>query len=259
MHHTKKPINCQNCNSKLLGNYCSNCGQPADTHKINIHYLWHDIQHGLLHIDKGILFTTKELFTRPGNSIKEFIEGKRIKHFKPFSFVIVLAGIYGFLSHYFNINMLSNIYQITGSGEKFNHVKETVEKMSEWLSVHYSIVALIQIPVFTIGSYLSFRKAGYNFMEHLVIHTFLTGQRLLLHIFSFPLYYAFNNTPKLIITDRVIDVIGYLFLGWALIQFFNKMSAIQRFWKTILSLSISFFIIFLVLIGVFEAVINSIK
>jgi len=67
--------------------------QQAEPDKINFRYLLYDIEHGLLHIDKGISYTIKELFTRPGHSVREFIEGKRVKHFKPISFVLVLAGI----------------------------------------------------------------------------------------------------------------------------------------------------------------------
>lgn len=86
---------CKNCNEQLEWHFCGNCGQSAETHKMNVHFLWHDIQHGLLHFDKGILYTSKQLFTRPGIAIKEFIEGKRINHFKPISLIIVLATVYG--------------------------------------------------------------------------------------------------------------------------------------------------------------------
>ncbi|QOG00887.1 DUF3667 domain-containing protein [Flavobacterium sp. MDT1-60] len=37
------------------------------------------------------------MFTRPGHSIREFIEGKRVKHFKPLWLVAVLGALYGFL------------------------------------------------------------------------------------------------------------------------------------------------------------------
>ena len=250
---------CLNCNTPLIGQYCPNCGQPADTHRINSHYLWHDIQHGFLHVDKGLVFTTKELFTRPGYAIREFMEGKRVRHFKPISFVLVLAGLYGLLSHYFNINMLSSDYQITGSGENFNRIKQSIDKMSDWLSEHYSILALGQIPIFAIGTYFAFRKVGYNFIEHLVINTFLTGQRLLVHIISFPLYYLFNNTSRLIVIDRIISVIGYALFGWALFQIFNGLRKSQRIWRTIGSLAISFLILFLLSLGVFEVVVRSLK
>ena len=66
---------------------------------MNFHSLWHDIQHGLFHFDNGVLYTAKQLFTRPGNSIREYIDGKRVRHFKPISLVILLATVYGFLYH----------------------------------------------------------------------------------------------------------------------------------------------------------------
>lgn len=94
-----KKQNCLNCGTVINTKYCSNCGQSANTHRINISFLWHDIQHGLLHVDKGIFFTLRELFTRPGYSVKEFISGKRVQHFKPLSLIIVLAGVFGILSH----------------------------------------------------------------------------------------------------------------------------------------------------------------
>ena len=250
---------CKNCNTPLIGAYCHKCSQPKDTHRINIHFLWHDIQHGLLHIDKGILFTARELFTRPGHTIREFLEGKRVKHFKPLSLVIVLAGFYGFLSHYFDINMLSNNVTVSGTGEEYNKTKELVNNISEWLAMHYSIFAIIQIPVFSVGTYLCFKKAGFNFMEHLVINTFLTGQRLILHIITFPLYYIFNETANLKTTARVVDLIGYIIFVWAIIQLFNKFSTIQRIWRTALSLFIALIINFIILTIVFKIAVNTIK
>jgi hypothetical protein len=249
--------NCQNCNAALQGKYCSNCGQSSETHIIDIHYLSHDIQHGLLHFDKGILFTTKELFTRPGNSIREFLVGKRIKHFKPISLVLVLAGIYGLLFHFFKINMFANYVVATGSDAKVIQINEVIENMSDWIAQHYAILALLQIPIFTIGTYLFFRKAGYNFVEHLVINTFLVGQRLILHIITFPLYYIFNGTSMLTTADRIINLIGYALTIWALIQLFKNQR--KRILRTILSLSFSFLLIFLILIGCLIYIYTSIK
>lgn len=251
--------NCLNCNATLQGNYCSNCGQSAGTHKINIYFLWHDIQHGLLHLDKGILFTVKELFTNPGQSIRQYIEGKRVRHFKPLSLVLVLAGIYGFLSHYFQINMLANNIEVTGSGENFDQVKHAIEKTTEWISQHYSVLALFQIPIFALGTYLFFIKTGYNFTEHLVINAFLTGQRLMLRLITFPIYYIFNGIPELRTTERVIDIAGYLIMAWSLYQLFNSFGKGQRVMRIILSFLISFIIMFLIFTAVFEYVVSSVS
>ncbi|WKZ64089.1 MAG: DUF3667 domain-containing protein [Saprospiraceae bacterium] len=230
--------NCLNCNAEINGQFCSNCGQSSETHKINLHYLWHDIQHGLLHFDKGILFTAKELFTRPGHSIREFLDGKRVSHFKPISLVIILAGIYSLLSHFFHLNLFSTYYELKGSGDGFNEFKTSVDKLSEWLSQHYSVLALIQIPIFSLGTYVMFKREGYNYVEHLVINCFIAGQKLILHILTFPIYYWLNNTKFSRPIDQFIDVVGYALAFWTIFQLFKRIIVSNRIWKTIFSLII---------------------
>lgn len=40
---------CKNCKQHFKGHYCNNCGQPAETRKLDFHFLIHDIQHGLIY------------------------------------------------------------------------------------------------------------------------------------------------------------------------------------------------------------------
>lgn len=247
---------CKNCKSEINGNFCSQCGQSTKTNKINLHFFWHDIQHGLFHFDKGILFSIKELFTRPGLSVKEFIDGQRVKHFKPLSLVILLAGVYGFLTHYFDINMLSNNFHITGSGEQFNQAKETLEKMSEWISQHYAVLVLFQIPIFGLGTYIAFKKTGYNFIEHLVINSYIAAQKLIIRLIAFPLFYWFNNSTDLKTIARISDIIGYLAGIWTLFQLFNNLSFINRILRITFSLFISLLIIFIILTLISKAILH---
>lgn len=84
---------CLNCNNQIQNNFCSVCGQKLSTHRYSLqHFFVHDLVHGVFHVDKGFLFTIKELFTRPGHSMREFIEGKRANHFNYFSLVLIILG-----------------------------------------------------------------------------------------------------------------------------------------------------------------------
>jgi len=228
-------IICKNCYQVFKGHYCNNCGQSAETHKINIHFLWHDIQHGLLHFDEGILYSLKKLFTKPGHSIREFIEGKRVRHFKPLSLVVVLATLYGVLYHYFHINLI----QVTSTDPNVDYLK-----FNEWMATHFSWITIATIPIFTVGTYICFRNQGYNFVEYFVFNTFKAAQKLFAHILTFPLIYLFNNTPQIQKVTLIIYAVDLILIFWTNIQFFNKMSKTKAFFLSVLS-HILFLILFL--------------
>lgn len=233
---------CKNCGQHFKGHFCHNCGQPASTHDINFHFLWHDIQHGFFHFDNGIFYTARQLFTRPGHSIREFIEGKRVRHFKPISLVILLATVYGLLSHIFHLNP---IYEISFTGLESEKINP--ELIREWMNSHYAWVSLLTLPLYALGTFLAFKKQGYNFMEHLVLNAFLAGQRLFLHIIVLPIIYLLKDTPNLGSFNDLISFTDFMLMVWAFSQFFNDMSKAKTIWRTILTYVI--YIFSLVLIG----------
>ena len=231
---------CKNCNQKFEGNFCNNCGQSSHTHAINFQYLVHELQHGFFHVDKGMLFTLKELFTRPGDSIREFIEGKRVNHFKPvISLVIILATIYGLLAHYFNIEVM-DMSKINVSGNY--NLFEDILKIKNWISVHYVWISLVSIPIFSLGSFIAFRKQKYNFVEHIVLNTFLAGQKLAIHITAFPIVYLIKATSYSDSLDKLLILIDFVLVVWTYKYFFNQESKLRTTWLAILS-----YIIYIVL------------
>ena len=66
---------CKNCEHTFEGNFCSNCGEPINLKRIDGHYIYHEIEH-ILHFDKGIFYTIRELLIRPGENIRSFVSEK---------------------------------------------------------------------------------------------------------------------------------------------------------------------------------------
>lgn len=243
---------CSNCHTKFIGPYCYACGQKAGQHRIDLHFLLHEIQHGVFHVDKGIFYTIKELFTRPGHSIREFLDGKRVKHFKPVALLLLLAGIYGFLSHYFQLNLLANNVRVSGNGEESEQLRNSVQQMSEWMSTHYSLVALIKIPLFSLGTYIGLKWMRLNFIEHLVIQLFLGSQRLVLQLLMFPVFIAMKDPVLLFNCSRWTDIFGYLIMAVSIGQLMGAVKLSKKFVSIIISFIISFILLFIVLLSVFN-------
>ena len=247
---------CLNCDEPIDGNFCKNCGQSSHIHRINSHFLLHELQHGFLHVDKGILYTSKALFTRPGHFIREYIGGKMANHFKPVSMIIVLAAIFGIVSHYFHINVLANNIKSSGSGVEFEQLNNKIESLVEWVAQHFIVLFLIQIPIFSLGTFLAFKKSKYNFTENLVLNIFAVAQRLIIKILFLPLLILFKESPSFILFSKLSDGLGYLFFYWTLFQFYNKIPALEKTLRIILSLTISFPLILLVFFTVLQYLLN---
>lgn len=234
-------ITCKNCNKTYTGHFCNNCGQPAATHKLNFHFIWHDIQHGFFHFDSGVLYTAKELYTKPGKSIREFIEGKRVKHFKPISLVIILATLYGVLRHLFHFSVLDKKVVSEIQGVEY-------ESLNEWISHHYYWIILLSIPMFSLASHVVFRKQGYNFIEHIVLNAYMASQRLIFRIVIFPLtkYFTESENNKLFVD--ILMLMDIVLIFWTYITFFNNLSKIKAFLYSIYSYVLFLAIFFILLL-----------
>jgi hypothetical protein len=237
-------ITCKNCNHQFEGQFCNNCGQSADTQRLDFKFLLKNLHKNFLkYFHKGIFYTSRQLFTRPGHSIREYIEGKRVQHFEPIGLLITFAALYGVLYHTFGINMFSGLSDNTLSG------KLDFRSAGNWIADHFALVTLLFVPVYSIGSFLSFRKQDYNFYEHIYLNTFLASQRLLLRIATFPLLVFLDGTENIFILKDLYILADIILMVWSYTQFFNKVKRIKALLLSILSYAI-FFVILIGLIVV---------
>lgn len=219
---------CKNCGSSVSGNYCRNCGQSARTGRVNFHYLLHEIQHSIFHVDKGILYTIKELALRPGKTIKDYLDGKRINYFKPLGFVLILGTIYGFVAHFLRIYPEIGIFSVNNQDPAVEKLQQVVLDI---VYGHYAFAMLAFLPFSTMACYLVFRKSGYNYWECLIVNSYLTGMHILIGLIFYILHYYLRLDWVYTISYLII----YTYIIWALIQVFNKGSKFITGIKAVLS------------------------
>ena len=213
---------CKNCGNVFDGNYCNQCGQSAKTKRISYEFLWEDIQHGLLHYDKGIGYSLKKLFEKPGYVIEDYIEGKRVNHFRPISMVIIMATIYALIYHLLDLNDRSALDESSGA---------ILEKVFE----HYYWFVVATIPIYTVTTYMMFKKTGYNFYEFIIFEAFKTSQRLVVHILFLPILYFLKDRSGFNTVSNLLIIIDFILIFWVNKQFFNKMPSKQVFARSLAS------------------------
>ncbi|MFC6860932.1 DUF3667 domain-containing protein [Zunongwangia atlantica] len=229
-------IICKNCHNRFQGNYCNRCGQKSTVKRIHRGFIFNDLQLGLFNIDSGLFFTIRELFTRPGYAIKDYIVGKRVRYFMPVSMLILLSTIYSFLYHYLEIDLFFQSTNKFGDDEKYMQLVQSLDG-------NYVYYILMSLHIFSFSSWLLFRKKGFNFSEHFVLNSYAASQRLIFHTITLSILYVVPEEPQIrqLIT-RIQLIVDISLIVWCYFQFFN-LKIIPLLVRTALSLLLSYIIL----------------
>ena len=200
-------MNCKNCNTEINSKFCPECGQPTNLKRINGHYIIHEIEH-VLHFERGILYTVRELVTSPGQNIRNYLSENRSRLVKPIIFIILTSLIYILISHYFHIEEKYISYK--------GLEKSSIGTILKWIQGNYGYASILTGIFIAIWLKVFFKKYGYNFFELLIMLCFVQGISMLIFaLFAFAeglLHYKLLN---------IAGFIGVIYLVWAIGNFFE--------------------------------------
>ncbi|WP_293927260.1 DUF3667 domain-containing protein [Sphingobacterium sp. UBA6320] len=201
-------MNCKNCNTEVFQNYCPNCGQPAILKRIDRHYITHQIEH-VLHFERGILYTIRELLTKPGDNVRHYISENRARLVKPIIFIIVTSLIYSLINGFFHIEDGYINYQ--------EIEQTTTGKIFTWVQAHYGYSNIILGIFIAFWVKIFFKNYNYNLFEILILLCFVMGIEMLI--------FACCALLQALIKIDIMQyggIIGIAYFSWAIGQFFDK-------------------------------------
>jgi hypothetical protein len=224
-------MNCKNCNTEIDYNFCPNCGQPKNIKRIDKQYIMHEIEH-VLHFERGILHTVKELFTNPGKNIRKYLTESRTRLVKPVIFIFLTSLLYTLINNFFHIEdayVNNNVFD-----------NSLILKIINWIQSHYGYANLLTGIFIAIWLKILFKKYDYNFYELLIMLCFVMGISMI--IFSvFALIEGLVHFKLL----GFASIISFLYLILSIVSFFND-KKIGNYFKAIIAFlfgSITFYII----------------
>ncbi len=229
-------IICKNCGAEYSGKFCNHCGQKASVGRLNWHYLWHEAQHNLLHFDRNLFTVLKNLFIRPGAALHEYLQGKRVVHFSPFSMLIAFGTAGALLSHFLH---LPADYTVEGGKVMPPIVSHNpIAQVMQWLQDHHFADEIARVPLYALCTWLLFWRYRYNFVEHLAINAFCGAQRLVIFTIAQPILLPFRQTDAFIyvLYAAIILLIGIPVA--TLTAFFNHGNIALRIAKSIIAVMV---------------------
>ncbi|WP_396157065.1 DUF3667 domain-containing protein [Flavobacterium sp.] len=201
-------MNCKNCNNEINSKFCPNCGQPSNLKRIDGHYIIHEIEH-VLHFERGILYTIKELITNPGQNVKNYLTENRNRLVKPIIFIIVTSLIYSICNSFFHFE---DTYT-----NKLDNNNSASSAISKWIQGHYGYANIIMAIFIALWSKLFFRKYKFNIFEILILLCFVMGMGMLF-LSVFGIIQSLTNINLILIASTFC----FAYTTWSIGQFYEK-------------------------------------
>ncbi len=203
--------NCKNCNHPVTENFCSHCGHPVRLKRIDSHYIVHEITH-VLHLEKGIFYTVKELLIKPGHNVKTFIAENRSRLVKPVIFIIITSLIYSIITHLFHVE--HEYVSVNGSEET---KKTSFFAIMSWIQSHYGYANIMMGVFIAFWLKLFFKNYNYNIFEIVILLCFVIGIGMLVMA-----VFAIIEALTHIQLAQLSGILFFVYATWAIGQFFDQ-------------------------------------
>jgi hypothetical protein len=185
-----EPGGCANCSRAITGTeqkFCPACGQPTPARRIDWHFLGHELEHSVLHMDRGLFYSLKQLLLRPGHFMRDYIEGRRGNQAKPLLLLMIMSAVVVLLSRYLAgegvvdsaVLAGASAHSKAGAGSPVDPalVAKASKLAADLMNQYFAAFTLLLLPLEAVAFRLAFHRVGkLNYPEWLVITALLTVQ-----------------------------------------------------------------------------------
>ncbi|WP_313252736.1 DUF3667 domain-containing protein [Stenotrophomonas sp.] len=237
MHVDASCINCGRAVGGADQKFCPGCGQPTPVHRIDWHFLGHELEHSVLHMDRGILYSLKQLMLQPGKLLRDYIEGRRGNQVKPVLLITMTAAAVLLLNRLITGAgvMDSAAMDALGAGPgvppELAKLAASFRSVNAWIESHFAVFTLMLLPLEALIFRVVFSRFGkLNYPEWLVITTLLTVQVFV--VWSL-LVLVHRWLPQ---TQVLAALLGSAYSVVSLVQFFEGRPIWSTLWRALLAL-----------------------
>jgi hypothetical protein len=173
---------------------------------------------GALDLDRGLLFTLLELFRRPGHMARDYVRGHTASYANPVKYFLIMGtlttlvwvktGLAGQMA-----DQLAREMTTSTNGR----VSPGAGELVEMISSYFTLLLAFTLPTAAASTRWVFRRAGYNYAEHLIFNIYTGAHQCILMVAALLLGAAVGTDPQSSLNWSVPVVIGYFL--WALAQF----------------------------------------
>ncbi|KQW40403.1 hypothetical protein ASC76_02920 [Rhizobacter sp. Root404] len=202
-------LRCLNCGNALAGTerFCGQCGQRADTTRLRFVDVIRDLLHAFANVERTPLAFLWALLSGPGRVARDFVDGRRRRHYGPFATLTVIVG--------------TSALAIQLTGYQVLAQDGLAAAPTDLLQRHFNLLQIAQVPLLGGCCALMFRSARLNLFEHMVLAAYALSVRGLLLLVVIPVAFASSSLVPSQMAVQLFWAAWFAYFGWAGAQFYR--------------------------------------
>ncbi len=189
---------CLNCGARIVGAFCHDCGQASNVERYSLASFARELYKNARQIDlSATIATSIELLRRPGDFVREYLAGRRVRYINPVKF--------------FFYSLVTDVF-VRGTLHWFSG--EPMYTSILTADTRFQFAALLSTVFWGVAWRLFYRKSGFNLVECIVCGLFLESQSNLFSsmtmVITFPLR---NDIPNFTAWLAAFDILTTLIFG----------------------------------------------
>ena len=223
---------CLNCGMEYEGNYCSRCGQSHTVGRLSLRRVATELLPDIYNLDNKFMRTCVDLFRRPGTMIMDFVDGKRVRYYKPLPLLFVMASVFIIVSQLCNTYTAHpfnpSIYNIgplrwCQEGSIADHVFRILYRIY-WNEAWRTILS-VTLLVWPLKWAFRHSPTGsrLNAAEVFFIMLYLNCQSIIIKVVQIPLDALFSRWPITdgLFGDSTVEMASLVLRLWTLMHIFG--------------------------------------
>lgn len=160
---------CANCAAPLGGEFCAACGQRRVRSRLRVRDVLHDWWGRVVDVDRGLLGTVVGLTRRPVETLRAYLDGRRIRYASPVRYYMTWFVVWA---------LLWDSQTPTAELAQLDFYRVPDEERLALASRLHVLTRAVDFPFLLLVAALqglAFRRARMNYAEHLVVALFTFG------------------------------------------------------------------------------------
>ena len=211
---------CPTCDARMTREFCAECGQRAPRGRHTLRSMAAHLLADTANLDRGLLFTFVELFRAPGAMVRRYLRGGTVSYTNPAKYFLVMGAVTTLA--YLQSGIAGEVAAAVAEGMREGSnggIHPRAGTVLDFITSYFTLLLAFTLPTTALASRWVYRRAGYNYAEHLIFNTYAGAQQCLVLVGAVMLGTLAGGNPDVWLQWSILPATVYF--AWAASDFFG--------------------------------------